>query len=114
MKGYWFVKVVGVGVKMVAIHSLSECSCGGILGACSAAYMSRGKFRPVSHVILYDMSLRQQEQLAVSLQRVVSDFRVDDVAVLLPLLLSNSSCQAAILRQVVLFLQSEMNMQIID
>nr|CAD7610194.1 unnamed protein product [Timema genevievae] len=87
---------------------------GGILGACSAAYMSRGKFKPVSHVILYDLSLRQQEQLAVSLQRVVSDFRVDDVAILLPLLLTNSSCQAAILKQVVLFLQSEMNMQIID
>ncbi|XP_067007426.2 protein C19orf12 homolog isoform X2 [Anabrus simplex] len=87
---------------------------GGIVGACSASVMARNKFRPVAHIILYDMTPRQQQQLATSIRAIVDDFRVEDAAMLLPLLLNNPTTHAAILSLVTEFITREMRMNIID
>ncbi|XP_069680993.1 protein Nazo-like [Periplaneta americana] len=87
---------------------------GATLGGCAAAFMSRDKFKPVAQVIMQDMSHAQRERLAAAVSAVVEDLRVEDVALLLPLLLGNPGAKEAVLREVFLFLQNEMSLQIMD
>ncbi|XP_063233776.1 protein C19orf12 homolog [Bacillus rossius redtenbacheri] len=87
---------------------------GGIVGACSAAAMGRGKFRPVADVLLHDMTASQQERLAQSLRSVLADVRVEDAALLLPLLMNNANLQTLVVRELVGFLQGEMGLHIMS
>ncbi|GFG29432.1 hypothetical protein Cfor_02633 [Coptotermes formosanus] len=87
---------------------------GGIVGGCTAALISKGKFKPVSEVIMNDMTNAQRERLAASVAAVVADLRVEDVVLLLPLLLNNPGAKEAVLRSVFAFLQNEMQLQIVD
>ena len=87
---------------------------GGSLGSLAAAWKSSGQFKSVAQVILEDMSPMQQCQLAESCMTIIRDLRVEDVAVLLPLLLNTPSAQQALLNQVVSYLTNEMRLKIID
>ncbi|EAT33085.1 AAEL014657-PA [Aedes aegypti] len=87
---------------------------GGTIGAISAGYMSRGKFRPVSHIILHEMSEREREKLKDHLVAALAEFHPTDVAMLLPLLMGNAAAQRAVLSTVASFITNEMRMQIID
>ncbi|XP_055600157.1 protein C19orf12 homolog [Uranotaenia lowii] len=87
---------------------------GGTIGAVSAGYMSRGKFRPVSHIIMHDLSHREQEKLKNHIVAAVADIHPTDLAMLLPLITGNMAVQKAILSTVVSFITNDMGMQIID
>lgn len=87
---------------------------GGTLASILAAFKSNGKFKSVAKVIVEDMTPIQQMQLAASCTRIVQDFRVEDVAILLPLLLNSPSAQQALLGEVVKFITKEMKLTIID
>ncbi|XP_055621346.1 protein C19orf12 homolog [Toxorhynchites rutilus septentrionalis] len=85
---------------------------GGTLGAVSAAYMNRGKFRPVSDIIRYDMSERQREMLKELIIDALSEFHPTDLIVLLPLLMNNNAAQRSVLNTVVSFVTNELKMHI--
>jgi hypothetical protein len=76
--------------------------------------MSKDKFKPVPQVIMYDMTCEQQERLAASVAAVIADLRVEDMALLLPILLNNPGAKEAVLRSIFTFLQNEMQLQIVD
>lgn len=71
-----------------------------------------GQFKSVAEVIRNDMTDVQREQLKNHIMAVASEFEVTDLAVLLPMLMSNTSIQTAALRTVVSFVTNEMNLQI--
>ncbi|XP_053694327.1 protein C19orf12 [Sabethes cyaneus] len=87
---------------------------GGTLGAVGAGMMSRGKFRPVSEIILVEMSDRERERLKGHIVAALAEFHPTDMAVLLPLMMGSVGAQQAILRTVVSFITNEMRMQIVD
>jgi hypothetical protein len=76
--------------------------------------MSKDKFKPISQIIMNDMTDAQRERLAASIAAVIADLRVEDVALLLPMLLNNPGAKEAVLRSVIAFMQNEMQLQIVD
>ncbi|KAJ4448645.1 hypothetical protein ANN_00035 [Periplaneta americana] len=87
---------------------------GATVGGCAAALMSSDEMKPVAQVILQDMSHAQRQKLLASVMAVVEDLRVEDAALLMPLLLGNPGAKEAVLCAVAHFLQSEMSLQIMD
>jgi len=76
--------------------------------------MSEGKFKSIPDVIKHDMTDAQREQLAASVRAVIADLRVEDIALLVPLLLNSPSTKEAVLRSVFAFIEKEMQLQIVD
>ena len=76
--------------------------------------MSNRKFKSLPQVIAQDMTYAQRESLARSVYTVLQDLRIEDVTMLLPLLLSDPTAKAAVLRAVFVFFQNEMQLPIID
>ena len=60
------------------------------------------------------MTDAQREQLAASVRAVIADLRVEDIALLVPLLLNSPSTKEAVLRSVFAFIEKEMQLQIVD
>jgi hypothetical protein len=87
---------------------------GGVVGGCTAALMSKDKFKPISEVIMHDMTHAQRERLADSVAAVIAELRVEDIALLLPLLLNSPGAKEAVLRSVFAFIQNEMKLQVVD
>lgn len=73
-----------------------------------------GTFRPVSDVIMNDLSDREKEALVNHVRSAVAQFEITDMALLLPMLMSNVSIQQAVLKTVVTFMTNEMRMSIVD
>jgi len=76
--------------------------------------MSKDKFKPISEVIMHDMTNAQRERLAASVAAVIADLRVEDIALLVPMLLTSPSAKEAVLRAVIVFIQNDMQLQIVD
>ena len=76
--------------------------------------MSKDTFKSIPEVIMHDMTPSQRERLAASVSAVIADLRVEDIALLLPMLLNSPSAKEAVLREVFVFLQTEMQLQIVD
>uniref|UniRef100_A0A182QXE8 Uncharacterized protein n=1 Tax=Anopheles farauti TaxID=69004 RepID=A0A182QXE8_9DIPT len=87
---------------------------GSALGGLLAYTMSNGQFKPVSHIIKHDLSVREQEQLKERIVHALSEFQAIDLVTILSLLAGNAAAQKLVLSTVVSFLTSEMRMQIID
>lgn len=83
-----------------------------MFGSVLAMYRGKGKYRAAADVILYDMTPAQHDQLADSIRTIVADLRPEDATMLLPLVLSNSGIKALVIKEVIGFLSSEMNLQI--
>ena len=75
-----------------------------------AYLMSKDKFKPLSEVIMHDMSDDQREKLAASVAAVLADLRVEDVQ----LLLKTPSAKEAVLKEVFAFIEQELKLQIVD
>lgn len=87
---------------------------GGTIGALTAYYMSNGKFRPVSHVIMHEMSNQERERLKNHIVAALAEFHPTDIAVILPLLMGNAAAQRAVLSTVASFITNEMRLTIVD
>lgn len=87
---------------------------GGIIGGCTAAAMSRNKFKSLPQVIAQDMTYEQRESLARSVYNVMQELRIEDTALLLPILLNDPCAKAAVLKAVFMFLQNEMQLAVVD
>ena len=75
--------------------------------------MKKDTFKPISEVIMHDMSPGQRERLAASVNKVIADLCVEDAALLLSILMNSPSAHEAVLRAVFAFLQNEMQLQIV-
>jgi hypothetical protein len=87
---------------------------GGIVGGCTAYLMSKDKFKSIPEVIMQDMTYAERERLAASVAAVIAHLRVEDAALLLPMLLNSPGAKEAVLRSVFAFMQNEMRLQIVD
>lgn len=58
------------------------------------------------------MTPAQQAKLEQSIRGIIEDIRVEDVAMLAAMIMTNSSLQKAILNQLTKFLKDEMNLTI--
>lgn len=61
-----------------------------------------------------DLSDQEKEALVNHVRNAVEEFEIQDLALLLPLLLSNVSIQQAVLKTVVTFVTNEMRMTLVD
>lgn len=77
-------------------------------------YSVSGTFKPVSHIIKNELTVRQKEKLYEHIMASVRDIDVTDVAILMPLLLNNASIQQKVLTSVATFIGNELSMQIVD
>uniref|UniRef100_A0A182MIX7 Uncharacterized protein n=1 Tax=Anopheles culicifacies TaxID=139723 RepID=A0A182MIX7_9DIPT len=87
---------------------------GGTLGGLISYAMTNNQFKPISHIIQHDLTVRQQEQLKERIIAALSEFHPTDLMVIIPLLTGNVSAQKAVISTVISFLTNEMRMQIID
>jgi hypothetical protein len=76
--------------------------------------MSKDKFKSIPEVIMHDMTQAQRDRLAASVAAVIADFRVEDIALLVPMLLNSPGTKEAVLRSVFAFIETEMRLQIVD
>ncbi len=51
---------------------------GGAIGGCLAYIFGEGKFRPVSHVIMYEMKEEEKQQLVASVQNIIHNLDAGD------------------------------------
>ncbi|XP_042223564.1 protein C19orf12 homolog isoform X2 [Homarus americanus] len=86
---------------------------GGALGGITAAYMSQGKFKSVASVILYDLTSAQKEHLANSVRKILSGITPTDMIAITTLVLA-PDIKMRLVQEVTNFLQSQLQMQIID
>lgn len=84
---------------------------GGMFGGVTAAYMSSGKFKCVASIILNDMTSQQQQQLANSLWNVLSDIDASDITTISLMILA-PDMKTRLVREMVNYFQSQMQMQI--
>lgn len=87
---------------------------GGAVGGLVAYAMTNNQFKPVSHVIMHDLSVREQEQLKQRIVDALSRFQPTDLVAIASLLAGNMAAQQTVITAVVSFLTNEMRMQIID
>ncbi|XP_035899436.1 protein C19orf12 homolog [Anopheles stephensi] len=87
---------------------------GGAVGGLIAYAMTNNQFKPVSHIIQHELSVREQEQLKQRIVDALSEFQPTDLMVILPLLMGNLRAQETVISTVVAFLTNEMRMQIVD
>uniref|UniRef100_A0A182TBA0 Uncharacterized protein n=1 Tax=Anopheles maculatus TaxID=74869 RepID=A0A182TBA0_9DIPT len=81
---------------------------GGAVGGLVAYAMTNNQFKPVSHVIMHDLSVREQEQLKQRIVDALSRFQPTDLVVIASLLAGNMAAQQTVITAVVSFLTNEM------
>ena len=79
----------------------------------TAAYMSQGKFKPIS-AVLYDMDERQKRALYEQAMRIVSNLRFEDVVTLNALVMGNLIIRQQLIDCAVDHLKDHLKMQITD
>jgi len=82
---------------------------GGTLGGIYSYIKSDGKFKPVSHVIMYEMDEFQKAQLADSVQTILQDVDATDAMQILVLLNGNPALKMRILTEVTNFIQNQLH-----
>lgn len=87
---------------------------GGAVGGLVAAYMTRGTFRSVGDIIRNDLTDSQRERLYYHITESIREVDGSDLVTLLPLVLSATNVQQAVLQSVISFMVKEMQLRIID
>ena len=87
---------------------------GGVAGAIWSYSRAKGKFRSAAVVIRDDMTDHQKEKLCGHIVEAFKNFDAADLAMIIPLLTTNTAFQTIVLKRVVQFITEEMRMQIID
>jgi hypothetical protein len=73
-----------------------------------------GTFKSAAIVIRDEMSDENKEKLCQHVVEAFKNFDATDLAMLVPLLMTNVSFQTVVLKKVVEFITDEMRMQVID
>lgn len=87
---------------------------GAIIGGVSSAVKFSGTFKPLSEILRYDLTERQQQQLYESINNAVRDIHPTDITLLIPLIMGDAGIQMAVLRTVTSFITNEMGLRMID
>ncbi|XP_068159231.1 protein Nazo-like [Drosophila tropicalis] len=87
---------------------------GGVVGGAVAYAMADDSFRPLGEIILNDLTDTQREQLVQHVTKAVQDVHPTDLAMLLPLIMSNVPVQLTVLNTVKSFAQTNLKLNIID
>ena len=74
---------------------------------------SDGKFKPVSHVIMYEMEDLQREQLAESVQNILNEVDASDVMQIMVMIKGNEVLKTRILSEVTNFIQNQLQLSIL-
>lgn len=69
-------------------------------------------YRAVGDIIRNDLSERQRERLKDHIMVAARDFQITDIAILLPMILSNQPVQLAVIKTVTSFITNEMRASI--
>ena len=84
-----------------------------VLGGIVSYLKSDGKFKPVSHVIMYEMEEIQREQLAQSVQNIINEVDAADVMGIMVALKANEVLKTRILSEVTNFIQTQLQLSIL-
>jgi len=76
--------------------------------------LSAGTFKSAALIIKDDLTNEQKEKLVTHVVDAFKEFQAQDLAMLIPLLMTNAPFQNIIVGKIIHFLTSEMKMQIID
>uniref|UniRef100_A0A1B6DDW5 Uncharacterized protein n=1 Tax=Clastoptera arizonana TaxID=38151 RepID=A0A1B6DDW5_9HEMI len=87
---------------------------GGTVGGFTAAYEGQNNFRPLYLVITEDLTQEQRRHLTRRLESAVREFEITDLTLLLPFLLGNQNAMHAVLRTIGSFIESEMQLKIVN
>jgi len=85
---------------------------GGAVGGGIAYCLAKDKFKPLSHIILHEMSAEHQRQLVDSVKNIVSEVDAADAVEMLALLSGNMLLKAKIAEEMTRFAAHQMNLQI--
>ena len=83
------------------------------LGGIVSYLKSDGKFKPVSHVIIYEMEDLQREQLAESVQNILNEVDASDVMQIMVMIKGNEVLKTRILSEVTNFIQNQLQLSIL-
>ena len=83
------------------------------LGGIVSYLKSDGKFKPVSHVIMYEMEDLQREQLAESVQNILNEVDASDVMQIMVMIKGNEVLKTRILSEVTNFIQNQLQLSIL-
>jgi alpha-galactosidase/6-phospho-beta-glucosidase family protein len=75
--------------------------------------MGDGKFKPVSHVIMYDMKDEDQKQLVASVENLIRNLDAGDALEMVAMVQGNSVLKAKIIGEMTKFFQNQMNMAVL-
>jgi hypothetical protein len=75
--------------------------------------MGDGKFKPVSHVIMYDMKDEDQKQLVASVENLIRNLDAGDALEMVAMVQGNSVLKAKIIGEMKKFFQNQMNMAVL-
>jgi hypothetical protein len=84
------------------------------VGGAAAYVMGKDKFKSIPDIIMNDMTDAQRTQLAASVSDVIADLRVEDAALLLPMLLKRPSAKEAVLNTVFAYLKNQMHAEVVN
>lgn len=85
---------------------------GGTFGGVTSYILSKNKFRPVPKILMEDLTDRQKQQLAGSVQAVINDLRVEDAAMLASLILADKALSITVLQLVTNFLKDQLSVEV--
>ncbi|XP_044744232.1 protein C19orf12 homolog [Coccinella septempunctata] len=85
---------------------------GGTIGSAVAAYNCRDKCKSVVDIIRYDMTPDQQRRLAENVKVALQSFTAEDLLIVLPMVINSDPIKAAVVKEIVRFLTSEMGMAV--
>ena len=83
------------------------------LGGIVSYLKSDGKFKPVSHVIMYEMEDLQRQQLAESVQNILNEVDASDVMQIMVMIKGNEVLKTRILSEVTNFIQNQLQLSIL-
>ena len=81
---------------------------GGAVGGCTAWYNAKDKFRPISAVVLYDLSSEKQGILVDKVRNIVSHLEASDGLALVALVQANSILKSTVISEVTKFVISQL------
>ena len=86
---------------------------GATVGGMAAAWMAKGKFKPVG-VILTNMDKDQQQKLYNHMQAVLGELQFEDVVALNMLIQGDEVLRQNVLKEIQNYVEGTMQLQIVD
>ncbi|XP_053678367.1 protein C19orf12 homolog [Anopheles nili] len=87
---------------------------GGVIGGILSYAWTNDELKPVSQIILHDLTIMEQELLKDRIIAALTEFQATDIIMIVSLLNGNNIAQKAVLSSVATFVTNQLHMKIID